>query len=121
MRDREAVASWIASPSLRLFVALPALQTSNSTSLDGVWLCDSHRESPNTTTTPEIDGQLKSERRRLERVICENSSNMQNEFSLHLPRARKGEREGGKKASFLSISDLSQLDKEARRENKTAA
>lgn len=44
---------------------------------------------------PEIDGQLKSERRRLERVMCENPSNMQNEFSLHLPGARERERRRG--------------------------
>lgn len=83
---------------------------SNSASLDGLRLCDGHRKSLNTTTTTEIDGQLESERRRLERVICKNSSNMQNEFSLHLPWAReRGERErrGGKKTLFWAFSDLS--------------
>lgn len=76
-----------------------------------------------STTTPEIDGQLKSERRRLERVICESSSNMQNEFSLHLPWAKERERERAreKRNSSLSISDLPRLNKEASRENKTAA
>lgn len=51
--------------------------------------------------------------------MCESSSNMQNEFSLHLPRARERERERGreKTLSFLSMSDPSV----GSRENKTAA
>ena len=54
------------------------------------------------TTTPEIDGQLKSKRRRLERVICEEScSNMQKKNLVYICHER--ERAGGKVSSLRAL------------------
>ncbi|CAB1414501.1 unnamed protein product [Pleuronectes platessa] len=69
-------------------------ETSNSTSLDGAWLCDGrHRRSPDATTTPEIDGQLKTERRRLlRRVICEELLKHAKENLVYICQERESER-----------------------------
>lgn len=123
MHDRGAGVSQITSPPLRLFVARsPALQHQTRQSLAGVWLCDSHRESLDATTTPEIDGQLKSARRRLEacdlRELLKHAK-MSLVYIRHERETRESEREG-ENSSSLSISDLSQSD-QRREKEETAA
>lgn len=90
--------------SVRLFVTPPARQHQAqrlSTGLDAAMATTHTRR---MEKTPKIDGQLETERRRLERVICENSSDMQSEFGLHSPRASKSGKNSSSLSAFWSLS-----------------